>query len=152
MSTTLLAGSVMLVGITYATFSANAPGSTPSKTEAQGVPLITTTVVQEVQAPQVSASHDLPGPQIICGMKLWSADPAIDPGIHKPLPEGAAGAKIRRIPATECVAGASTARREVGVHSGTFYVEAVRGQSRSLIRADVRQAYALIPIVLGTAW
>lgn len=143
MSTTLL-GSVMLAGITYATFSANAQGAAPSKTEAQG--LASSVTVQVPLAP-----HDLPEPRIICGMKVWRPDPASDPGIYVPLPDGAADAKIRRIPATECVPGASTARREV-FQSGTVYFGAVQLQPRPLIPADATHALALIPIVLGTAW
>lgn len=90
-------------------------------------------------------------PQTVCAMKLWRVDPGIDPGIRIRLPESAANAKIKRIPATECVAGASHARREV-FQSGRVYFDAPQLQPRPAIPADVGHALVLIPIVLGTAW
>lgn len=137
MSRTLLVGVVILAGITHATVSASEQGPAPPANGAQGIvpgvtvrvlpapapeknPLITESV--QVTLVEPFASIEPSAPEIICGMKVWRPDPSIDPGIYKPVPEGAADWKIRRIPATECVPGASASRHHV-FQSGSFAKE-----------------------------
>lgn len=133
MSTTLLAGSLALAGLTYATVNAGvqgvagSPAATPFPSSGVSVqvlpvlapekPAIRIAVHQEAAPPPVVSprSGDVPNPQIVCGMKVWRADANIDPGIHMPLPDGAAGATIRRIPATECVEDVRTESQQVVV-------------------------------------
>lgn len=141
MSTVLLVGSVVLASVTYAMVGSDVRGAEPGQ-DLQGIvgsavkiqvpptPAPEQLVVNEtLLSAEVALSQPLPSmlvqiptPQIICGMKVWRVDPGIDPGIQRPLPGGAAGAMIRRIPARQCVE--STA--------GRYVVETISGARREI--------------------
>ena len=48
------------------------------------------------------ARSGVQAPRIVCGMRIFPADPAIDPGIRRPLPASDTEYTLRRVPPPAC--------------------------------------------------